>query len=194
VPGKGNQVHRLKCMLTSIVITFCCYSTNSYASPKNNSQINEIKAAYLFNLLKFTSWPESDFKKANTLNICIAGNNSVAELLAKGLQGRTAQDKVLQIVYIPKKLDSKAKHSLSTCHFLYLGDITNKQGKQLLNLTKDKATLTTSDLPNFSKNGGMVELKTDTQENRILILINQDSANSTGISFSSKLLRLATII
>jgi len=170
---------------------------------------DEIKAAYIYNIIKFTSWPDTDYQSPpnetpanesheSPLNVCLSGTpNSVAMLLADKLRGRTAKNKSLAIVYIPEFTDSpdeKTVQALGNCTLLYMGATSPNQEAWLINYSENHSILTISDSPDFSKRNGIVELKTDIQQEKVFILINTEAARKTNIVFSSKLLQLAHLV
>jgi len=150
--------HWKKCVLCFFVILN--YGTNAPCQETNDA--DEIKAAYIYNIIKFTSWPDADYPSPSNespLNVCISGApNSVALLLADKLRGRTAQNKSLAIVYIPEFTDhpdEKTIRALNSCMLLYMGTTSPSQETWLINFSENHSILTISDSPDFSKRNGI---------------------------------------
>ena len=155
-------------------------------------KIAQIKAAYLYNILKFTHWPEEVLNDSK-LTICLIGENRVAQLLTEGLNGRTAQQKELLLTHLTNNETNLSK-KLSSCHFIYLATDDRQFNKRIISYVKGKNILVSSDSSQFSKDGGMIELKIDPKKGKVLIYVNMNSIEASRISISSKLLKLATII
>jgi len=143
------------------------------------------KAAFIYNFAKFTNWPENAFNENDPFILCTIGIKNSSNNLDR-LSGKTIKDRKLSIVIV------KAGESISHCHMLYIDKSAKVKLKQLLKLTFKKPILTVSDMPSFSKNGGMIQFYR--KEGKTHLIINLDTTRESNLKISSRLLILAKVI
>ncbi len=146
-------------------------------------ELRLLKAAFVFNFAKFTRWPEQAWgNTADPLKLCITGDDHLIDAL-KQLRGKTIQKRKVSILPLE---DAQAS---GMCHMLYVARSEWERVPSLVDSMRDKPVLTISEIPNFARSGGIIEL-TERQD-RIRFIINQDGAQRTGLKLSSRLLSLA---
>ncbi len=102
------------------------------------------------------------------------------------LAGKTIKNRLLAIL----PLDDIHNHS--HCHLLYIA-ISEKQHYQtILSTLGDEPILTVSEITDFGRTGGIIELYRE--QGRTRFLINTSVADEKGLTFSSRLLILAVVI
>ncbi len=161
--------------------------------------INKIKAAYIYNILKFTTWPSNITQNdEQPINICLAGlPDTTEQWLAEGIKDRTIKNKNLIITHIPELTnvpDEKNRDIINHCTLIYFGVMPQEQESSLIERTRTQAILTISDHTDFSQRGGIIELKTDLPQKKIFIIINIEAAQQADINFSSNLLKLSFLV
>ena len=141
---------------------------------------SEIKAFYLYNFIKFITWP-SEPSDAD-INICIAGDNPFSSLTEK-LNSLKARKRKIQLV-------SAADIALSECSVMFLSESESNFYEELLASLAGKPVLTISDIGGFIEHGGMIGfIKVG---NVVRFEINLKSARAAGLEMSAKLLELAS--
>ena len=144
---------------------------------------HQIKAAFLYNFAKFVQWPESAFVDPESpIIICILGKGPIVGAL-QGITGKTVRGRKIIISY------SKNIRSVKECHILFVAQSEKNRIKHTINNIKGKPVLTVSDVNNFVKAGGMIGMVR--VENKIRFHINLVSAQDSGLTISSQLLKLA---
>lgn len=139
----------------------------------------DVKAAYIFNLVGFVSFPG---KKLEEATICIQGDDLVGLALAKKEAAESAGITLL--------VTKKSKNDpLKNCHILYISSNMVDYVNSSLYKTKELPILTVSDIPDFARYGGMVEFISENR--KIRLIINQTRSSSVGITISSGLLQIA---
>ncbi|MDX1451566.1 MAG: YfiR family protein [Oleiphilaceae bacterium] len=140
----------------------------------------DIKAAYLYNFIKFVTWPAPDHSDA--LTVCLFGKDPINDKLMplNGLQlhGRTVSVMPLHDV-----------DEATNCTVIYLARSEKKYLSQILITTKEHPVLLVSDLEEFAKEGGTIGFVT--LGNVIRFDVNLGVARRDKLSISSKLLELA---
>lgn len=140
---------------------------------------SEIKAIYLYNFIKFITWPA---EQADTdFNICIYGNNPFGTHIDK-LQSLTVRQRAINISY-PNRGD------LQSCDVLFITDSEEKFSAEILRKLTRQPILTVSDIDGFINTGGMIGFVK--LGNVVKFDINLEQARSSELEISSKLLKLA---
>lgn len=163
-----------KWMLLTCSLTFL-YTPYSYAKTEQ-----DIKAAYLFNFLKFINWPNDDIESGHRL--CVLGKDSLNDKL-KLLNQRSIRGKQLEVIAI-----SDSKHT-DVCSILFIGVSEAKLLENIFSSAHTNATLTISSIENFAELGGVIGFVK--LGNVVRFEINLKQADQMQLSISSKLLELA---
>ncbi len=155
-----------------LLLTLVC--STAHARPEN-----EIKVVYLYNFIKFITWPQES-NSAN-INICIYGKNTFGEAIFK-LEKLTARNRPIEIIF--PSLDEDID-----CAVIFIGPSDENISDKLLIDINDKPVLTVSEIDSFIHNGGIIGfIKLG---NVVKFDINLKEARSSNIQISSKLLELA---
>lgn len=178
--------------LVLIVLLLCCWGGTPVlcclAAEDSKAVASEypVKAAYVYNFIKFTEWPASVVDTADgRLIIAVLGNDEQVAALEE-LNGKTAQGKVIQV----KRISSDGH--LSTSHVLFVCRDEENRLAKILNQCQHKPILTISSLPGFAEAGGGIGFYI--ADNKVRFKINPDSTKRAGLTISSRLLSLARIV
>lgn len=137
----------------------------------------KIKAAYLYNFTKFVEWPQNGGKP---VKICVLGDAGMSKVLEE-LASKQGEKKEFSIQTVTKS-------QIESCDILYLSG-SDREVQNTLELAKEHDILTVSDNDNFSNNGGIVTLFSES--GKIRFTINIAAVKKTNLKISSKLLELA---
>lgn len=151
----------------------------------SDAQLTEyrIKSAFLYNFSRFVTWPEAAAKK-DTFNLCVLGTDPFGNSL-DALQGKKVADSDLAV------RRHTALQETAGCQLVYV-NVPPARLNGTMEVLGDKPVLTVSDMEGFTDAGGIIRFKLI--DNRIRFDINIDAARRSGLSISSKLLSLATIV
>lgn len=145
-----------------------------------------LKAAYIFNFAKFTSWPTSAWNDVSSpLTICSVGQDSLISELEK-LGGKNIKDRPVNVRHI------KSAQLPGNCQLLYIATSEKKRFKRIVKAISDVSILTVSQIPDSGYSGGIIELFLD--KGRLKFKINLNKARKAGLTISSRLLKLAILI
>ena len=144
----------------------------------------QVKAVYLYNFGRFVKWPENrEAKEANSFPICILGQDPFGSTLDSTLSGESLDHKPIVIRRIAKPQES------IDCRILFIHSSASNQLKEILTVLDHLSILTVSDMPDFSKRGGMIQFVLDGEKVRFEVnLANTEPAN---LVLSSELLKVA---
>ncbi len=149
-----------------------------------------INASVLYNFAKYIKWPEGAFENEQSpVMVFIIGGGLKKESL-ESLNGRMVGKRNVVIKEIDPQ--SISKESCGSCHILFISETDTISFKNIRGLFENKNVLTVSNIPGFSRNGGMIELYRE--RNSTKFTINIDAVNREGLQISSRLLRLAKIV
>ena len=147
----------------------------------------QVKAAYLFNFLKFVEYPSESFADPLApLVIGVVGNDPFGSALPQVVIGKTVQGRDLVIrVY-------RAGEDLRGAHLLFISASERKRIPMILSSLHGSSVLTVSDAVGFLDAGGMIQFLKE--NDRVRFAINVDATNQAKLKMSSKLLSLAKVV
>ena len=171
----------------SIVLSFSS-SIKAHAADIDETRVAKIKAAHIFHLAKFTTWPDAAFvNKTSPLNICITGEEKTLEYLKQITKGRKAQGRGFRLTFY-KKLPSRAQ--ALACHAIYFGS-DEKNSKTFVESLQDKPILSISG-PDEALPGTIVIFFE--RNNKLGIQVDVGLAKRAHLFISAELLSLARVI
>ena len=141
-----------------------------------------IKAAFLYNLSKFVTWPDEATAADTPLTICIYGYNPFERYLEK-LQERTVKGRPIAIRYIAEKA------TIDGCQLVFMSRHNTSQPALLKAPPPYPPVLTVGDDAEFLAQGGLVSLVR--VSNSVQLDINLTRAKQAGFKVSANLLEVA---
>lgn len=164
---------------TLALFTNVCAITPVFASSQAASEQTLI-AAFLYNFLKFTEWPEDSIE--NEITLCADKNSAFEEL--KAISGRQVQNKSVRVKFIT------LSDSLHQCQLLFLPRDTGADTiREWIKATKNRPTLTVSDINGFLDMGGMITLINDGKN--LSFSVHLEIARNSGLRLNAQLLQIA---
>lgn len=150
----------------------------AYASEKEQL----VKAAFLFNFIKFASWPSPiDIASQQEINICILGDNTLgraSEVIEKGSSSKLA---------INARQISSAPTAPGQCHVVFITNTARVES--FISQSHAQMALTVSDADGFVQRGGIIGFVKE--RNKIRLHINKGAADRAGIQLDAQLLEIA---
>ncbi len=150
------------------------------AAVANDLEEYQVKAAFLYNFIAFTQWPD-DIDQ--TLNICIYGEDHFGQEIDK-LQAKSVDNNNIKISRLTSLEKSKE------CHALFISKSAIDNLPNILASVQGEPVLTIADSPEAAKKGVIINM--NLAQNKINFEVNLESAHSAKLNISSKLLQLAT--
>jgi hypothetical protein len=146
----------------------------------------KVKSAYILYFTKFIEWPAADSGSGRTLKICLLGEDPIAERLRE-LSTREAKGQTLQV-----ELHRQKTEALSSCHILFISRSEQDQLDAILQRFQGRNILTVSDIPHFTRHGGVIGFVTE--DGKVQIEINLAAAREAGLKVSAKLMEVARAV
>ena len=168
----------------------CCFSQKLLAQEKKFDEY-QVKTAYLYNFLRFISWPE-DVEQPEII-IGILGKKPSASLKTKlaELQKKSIRDKPIQIIFF-KNLNKLKDHQPRKLDLLFVLQDSKDINTQVINYLVDQPVLTIGEVKDFASHGGIISFVKKDQ--RILFDINLLEADKRKLRIPSKLQRIANYV
>jgi len=187
-----------------LVVLFLALSVTSVAAnaDKNStsSQEYQIKAAFLYNFVKFTDWPAGKVSEPNTIIIGLLGEHQFGNAFGP-IKDKPVMDKRLIIKDLgrfrqsfPQDAAGKLEFAnyieqLRKCHLLFICGSERENFKAILEAVKGYNVLTVGETEDFLDVGGIVTFVPGTD--KPVFEVNQKVCEQEGLKISSKVLRLA---
>lgn len=146
----------------------------------------QVKAAFLYTLLKFVEWPDGVAAGASPpLCIAILGQDPFGDDL-EAVKGKSAKGRPVVIKHYRRVEEVKE------CDLLFISSSERGRLARILRQLLGSPILTVADQEGFCEAGGMINLIT--VKNRVAFEINLAAAQRAGLRISSQLLKLARIV
>jgi hypothetical protein len=180
---------RAKTAGLATVLMLCAFSGGARAETPMADEY-EIKAEMLASVFKLVDWPPAKIGDGTgPFVIGIAGSDDMSAALSKAIAkapgGRTASGHPIAIRRI------SGVEEIEQCHVVFVGGSDHKRLRAILEAARSLPILTIGESDNFASSGGMVGLVE--MEGHIQVEVNLSAAQSSGLSISSRLLRIAII-
>jgi hypothetical protein len=147
----------------------------------------QVKAAYLYNFGRFTQWPAKGVANNDgTFTICVLGQDPFGPVLDSTLAGQSIEGKPVATRRLSKPQEA------TNCRILFINSTEQKHLREILAALDSEAVLTVSDMPDFSRRGGMIQFVLEGE--RVRFEVNLASAENARLTLSSELLKVATAV
>lgn len=163
----------------------------------------QVKAAFIYNFIKFVDWPKEKAADSNEpIIIGIIGKSPFGNAF-ETVKGKKIKNKKLAIKQYPGLERYKAKHkdeykdeykdkyqdALKKCHILFICSSEKNHLKEIINFIKDSSVLTIGEMDGFLEGGGIIKFMME--EEKVRFEINTTAAKRAKLKIRSQLLRLA---
>ncbi len=183
-PGQ-RVARRHASILEAVILILLLFSTGGVLTSQVRAQaIDEyqVKAAFLYNFVKFVEWPADAFPNDGApIIIGLVGNDPFGSKIDQMINGRFANGRRLVLKRFPDL------RTLAYCHIVFICSSEKNNLRQLLSAT-GAGVLTVSETDRFTQMGGMINFTI--VDSKVRFEINQGAAERAGLKISAKLLSL----
>jgi hypothetical protein len=148
---------------------------------------HELKLALTYKVAKFVSWP-GVLENPRNFALCVLGENPFEDAL-DGIGGLTVKDRAIDVHQAASLAELTPAGG---CDLVFVARSEEQRLDGILATLADQPVLTVSDTPGFAARGGIVEL--EARGSRIGFTINVAAYRRAGLTISSQLLELATLL
>jgi hypothetical protein len=160
------------------------------AAAREPASEESVKAAILFNLIRFVEWPPSAVPNPSAPRVvAIFGQDALQKRL---VELAASEELSLQVSVLEIRELDQLKSCRDSIQVLYVARSAQQFMPRILNLVQARPVLTAGDGEGFVMQGGMINFVR--QDNRIRFDINLDQAAKSRLKMSSKLFDLARVI
>jgi uncharacterized protein DUF4154 len=147
----------------------------------------QVKAVFLFNFAQFVKWPAQAFPEAKTpLVIGVLGEDPFGDYLDELVRGEIVNNRSLVVKRYSRVED------IGLCHVLFISQSEARNWRKIFADLNGRNILTVGDIENFVPSGGMIGFASD--KGKVRLKIDVETAEASGLTISSKLLRSAEIV
>jgi hypothetical protein len=144
----------------------------------------EIKAAFLFNLGAFVTWPARSFDNADSpFHICVLGNDPFGERLDVITAGQKISAHPVKILRVSDTVQAQS------CEILFISDSEQLRVQAIFDNLQGRPVLTVGDMDNFVIRGGMVQFYP--RNNKIRLMLDPETFSEAGLKPSAHLMRIS---
>ena len=171
----------------SAAVLYCLFAMCP-AGPVSAESLEEhnVLAALTLNIVRFTSWPAGAFKEASdNITLCLIGDNIVQQAF-ENIKHKGVGNKRLNVVFLSRL------RNFESCQVLYISELKRNILLQVIDEVKNLPVLTIGESNEFAHEGGMVGM--ENVRGKIQLTVNLSVVKVAGLTISSRLLKLATVI
>jgi hypothetical protein len=183
-----------------LVLFTAATAPTAWADDSAASLEYQVKAAFLYNFIKFVDWPKGKLADANEpISIGIIGKDpfgSAFDPVGDKDKSRKVLIKRFKSFEELKKSGEKDKSlldqeikSLRKCHLLFICSSEEGSIREIIDLVKDHNVLTIGEMKGFVESGGIINFVME--EQKVRFEINVTIARQAKLQIRSQLLRLA---
>jgi len=174
---------RLASRIAALALACACALAQA-AAPFEEYQV---KAVYLFNFARFVDWPADVFPEAaQPMTICVVGTDPFAGFLRDAIRNEKIEGRALSLREV------RRGEGIDGCNIAFVSRSEDGHYDAVLAQAGKLHVLTVSDLPDFVRAGGAIGF--ETRESHVRIQLNMDAARAAGLTISSKLVRIASVV
>jgi hypothetical protein len=173
--------------LRGVVVALAFLVTTGLLAQQPKPNEYQVKATYLYNFGRFVRWPGTvPAGKGDSFSVCVIGQDPFGPILDSTLAGESLDGKPVVLRRIAKPRDA------GECRILFISSTEEKHLNEILTALDQSGVLTVSDMPGFTRRGGMIQFILD--GDRVRFEINLTSTESARLTLSSELLKVAASV
>lgn len=182
-----SLLHRGLAVALAWALVFATDLARAAASPDRPPTEHEVKAAFLYKVAKYVTWPVHAFaSRQDPILIGVLGDDSFGDDLASTVRReRSVHGRSLRVLH------SRNAADLVHCHLLFISaSEKSRLAQHLATLERSHShALTVGQTDDFLAAGGAIRFFVENQ--KVRFEVNLRAAESAGLVISSKLLHLA---
>ena len=178
------QFYRKFTIILPIFVAFIILPARTALSVSPDSDIEDLKAAFIYNFTKYIKWPTPNINSA--FKIGVLGDSEVIVSLQKLATKKLVDNKPIEIIHFEVFQDIKF------CHILFISESENQNIAEILTALGNNPTLTIGDSPDYCERGIMINFFL--QNEKVKFEMNPVILENIGLKASSQLQKLARII
>ena len=143
----------------------------------------EVKAAFLYNFVKFVKWPDNVQARTGPIDVVILGRDPFGARLDEALDSKLAHGRSFRVRRV------RALRDLGDCEVVFLSSQMDEPAAAVLKALEGKPVLTIGDVEGLTDLGAVINISVE--DRRVRFDVNLVAAKRHRLTVSSHLLRLA---
>jgi hypothetical protein len=152
-------------------------------SPVQGPSEYQVKAAFLYNFVKFVEWPASLAEQRGPIVMCVIGKDPFGDLLVRAVEGKSVNGRPIVVRNVAEP------GAAVSCQVLFVSTPESGRLPEIAKAVRVWSVLTVGESERFAERGGMVGFLMEGQ--KVRFQINAKAAAEAGLQISSKLLQLS---
>ena len=166
-----------------VALTFSI-TTSGTAFANNTSPEYAVKAAYIFNILRFAESADSSLlENVDEIKVCMLGESKFGQYILP-IETKHIGGKPLHIV------NKTSLQETQNCQLVFIGNTSSYPPDEISNVLGNKKIIVVGDDMNFVKSGGMFAFYIENK--KVRLGLNKNTLDKSGLKVSSMLLEVCT--
>lgn len=157
------------------------------ARSESETREYQIKAAFLLNFVRYTTWPKESFADAKApIVLTVFGRDPFGEILEGTFRGEEANGRKIQVArskQVPERIEG---------HLAFCGGLEREERQLLLERCRKQPVLLVGETPDFAREGACINFYLQDQKTRFEI--NLEALAEATLELSPAVLKLAKIV
>lgn len=173
----------IRTLVHLLLLPFLLWAGTTGPARADDALEYKVKAAFLLNFAKFTTWPSSAWAGNDAeFLLSVLGGNPFGPAL-QDMEQKTINGRRIRL----QPVDST--DGCERCHLLFVSRSEEGRLELILRAMGRRPVVTVSDIEGFAAAGGIFEFRN--KDGRLSFIINNSKARENGIQISASLLNLA---
>jgi hypothetical protein len=145
---------------------------------------HKVKAAYLYNFVRFVEWPE--VKAGQPFRVGVVGSNAIVSAVRQALDGRMVGDRTIvvkRVTAISESVDNEV---------LYIAGNDADTARKYVSPAAEKPVLTVTECDRFVRAGSLVNFYV--ADESVRFAVNTEALDRSPLRMSSQMLQFASIV
>jgi uncharacterized protein DUF4154 len=147
----------------------------------------QIKAAFLLNFVRYTTWPKECFEDAQApIVLAVIGRDPFGDILETTFRGEEANGRKIRVTRhreVPARIEG---------HLAFCGGLEREERQRLLERCRKQPVLLVGETPDFARDGACINFYLQDQKTRFEI--NTEALAEATLELSPAVLKLARIV
>jgi hypothetical protein len=171
-------------VMTFIIALAFSMTTPGTAFAINTSPEYAVKAAYIFNILRFTESADSTLlENVDEIKVCLLGESKFGQHILP-METKHIDGKPLRII------NKTSLQETQNCQLVFISNTSSYPPDEISNVLGDKKIIVVGDDMNFVESGGMFAFYIENE--KVRLGLNKNALDKSGLKVSSMLLEVCT--
>lgn len=159
----------------------------SYANRSERADEYRVKAAFLYNFVRYTTWPAGSFENQRSpIVVAVLGKSPFGKHLRNALADKKIGGRGIVL------RGAREVEGALDAHVVFVGDASDAQRAELLRLSKGRPLVVIGELPGFAAEGAQFNFYL--AGGKVRFEVNLEAVRGSKLEVSSQVLKLARIV